>query len=142
MRRSQGCPGTGDPGPKKFTEPVALSSTSPVNLRLPPTALGSGFGLLALRARCKGEGTASAGGPQGGRRRERCNLRKVLEAQRELAVRAACSKGDRTKIHRAGGAFVHLSREPSASAYGTRERLRSTHAPCSVHKPTYSDGQV
>jgi hypothetical protein len=40
-------------GPKKFTEPVALSSTSPVNLRLPPTALGSCFGLLALRARCK-----------------------------------------------------------------------------------------
>src|SRR4051812_45623561 len=40
---------------KKFTEPVALLSTSPVNLRLPPTALGSGFDLLALRARCKRE---------------------------------------------------------------------------------------
>ena len=45
---------------QKFTEPVALSSTFPVNLRLPPTALGSGFDLLALRARCKNESTASA----------------------------------------------------------------------------------
>src|SRR5437763_7014951 len=40
---------------KKFTEPVALSSTFPGNLRLPPTTLGSGFDLLALRARCKRE---------------------------------------------------------------------------------------
>jgi hypothetical protein len=38
---------------KKFTEPVALSSTSPGNFRLPPTAPGNCFGLLALRARCK-----------------------------------------------------------------------------------------
>src|SRR5262252_6823075 len=44
---------------QKFTEPVALSSTSPVNLRLPPTALGSGFDLLALRARCSEETTRS-----------------------------------------------------------------------------------
>src|SRR5581483_12397664 len=47
---------------QKFTEPVALSSTSPVNLRLPPTALGSGFDLLALRARCTGEDRASRHG--------------------------------------------------------------------------------
>ena len=47
-------------GPKKFSEPVALSSTFPVNLRLPPTALGSGFDLLALRARCKREGRGRA----------------------------------------------------------------------------------
>ena len=40
---------------QKFTEPVALSSTSPTNLRLPPTALRSGFDLLALRARCTEE---------------------------------------------------------------------------------------
>jgi hypothetical protein len=40
-------------GPKKFTEPVALLSTTPGNLRLPPTALRSRFDLLALRARCK-----------------------------------------------------------------------------------------
>jgi hypothetical protein len=40
-------------GPKKFTEPVALLSTSPGNLRLAPTALRSRFDLLALRARCK-----------------------------------------------------------------------------------------
>ena len=47
------------PVQKKFTEPVALLSTSPVNLWLPPTALGSGFDLLALRARCKNESTGS-----------------------------------------------------------------------------------
>src|SRR5262249_60581659 len=41
------------------------------------------------------------------------------------------------KIHRAGGAFVHLPREPSASAYGPRERLRSTRAPCSVQEGSY-----
>src|SRR4051794_4726292 len=52
-------------GPKKFTEPVALSSTSPVNLRLPPTALGSGFDLLALRARCKREDRPSDTSRQG-----------------------------------------------------------------------------
>jgi len=40
---------------QKFTEPVSLSSTSPGNLRLPPTALRSGFDLLALRARCTEE---------------------------------------------------------------------------------------
>ena len=51
---------------QKFTEPVALSSTSPVNLRLPPTALRSGFDLLALRARCKKEATRWAGAVQEG----------------------------------------------------------------------------
>src|SRR4051794_41962505 len=36
------------------------------------------------------------------------------------------------KIHRAGCAFVHLPREPSASAYGPSGGLRPTRAPCSV----------
>src|SRR5436190_22409984 len=34
-----------------FAEPISLSSTVLVDLRLPPTALGLGFVLLALRAR-------------------------------------------------------------------------------------------
>src|SRR5256885_16725302 len=42
-----------------------------------------------------------------------------------------------TKIHRAGCAFVHLSYEPSASAYCPQERLRPTRAPCSVQVGTY-----
>ena len=42
------------------------------------------------------------------------------------------------KIHRAGCAFVHLPREPSASAYGPRERLRPTRAPCSVQEGRYT----
>ena len=37
---------------QKFTEPVAFSSTAPTNLWLAPMALGNGFGLLTLRARC------------------------------------------------------------------------------------------
>src|SRR5438874_1762996 len=53
------------PDQKKFTEPVALLSTSPVNLRLPPTALGSGFDLLALRARCKSQSRAPGPSWQG-----------------------------------------------------------------------------
>jgi hypothetical protein len=48
-------------GPKKFTEPVALLSTSPGNLRLPPTAPASCFDLLALRARCKSKPNRPAG---------------------------------------------------------------------------------
>jgi hypothetical protein len=47
-------------------------------------------------------------------------------------------QGRTKKIHRAGGAFVHLSREPSASAYGPQERLRPTRAPCSVQEATYA----
>src|SRR5207244_12636179 len=78
---------------KKFTEPVALLSTSPGNLRLPPTALGSGFDLLALRARCTDEPTACGPGAQGRRERERRNLRTVPRAQHEIAIRVACSKG-------------------------------------------------
>src|SRR3954467_11105227 len=38
---------------KKFTEPVALSSTISADIPLAGTASGTGFVLLALRARCK-----------------------------------------------------------------------------------------
>src|SRR5204863_8619659 len=40
-------------GPKKFAEPVSLSSTTSADLPLPGTAFGTGFVLLALRARRK-----------------------------------------------------------------------------------------
>ena len=63
---------------KKFTEPVALLSTSPVNLRLPPTALGSGFDLLALRARCKSKPRGCGGAVQGAGNGLCRNLRKLL----------------------------------------------------------------
>ncbi len=66
LRRANWCPVPCAPlrTTQKFTEPVALSSTSPVNLWLPPRALGSGFDLLALRARCKNESTGSDVSPQ------------------------------------------------------------------------------
>src|SRR5438477_5989357 len=38
---------------QKRTEPVAFSSTVPVDPQLSPLASGSGFDLLTLRARCK-----------------------------------------------------------------------------------------
>jgi hypothetical protein len=58
---------------KKFTEPVALSSTNPTNLRLAPTALGSSFGLLTLRARCKRQSNgADRRGQAQSRRYARC----------------------------------------------------------------------
>ncbi len=58
---------------QKFTEPVALSSTNPTNLRLAPTALGSGFGLLTLRARCKRQPNADhRGGQAQSQRHVRC----------------------------------------------------------------------
>ena len=40
---------------RKFTEPVALSSTQPTDLSLPRRALRLSFGLVALRARCDSE---------------------------------------------------------------------------------------
>src|SRR5581483_7548755 len=55
---------------KKFTEPVALSSPEPAGFPLPRTALGLGFDLLALRARCKRHTTTRRGGAQGEGRRE------------------------------------------------------------------------
>ena len=39
---------------KKFTEPVALSSTQPADRPLPRRAFGLSFDLLALRARRRG----------------------------------------------------------------------------------------
>src|SRR5256885_9437189 len=46
----------GDPrAAVSFAESISLSSTGSADLRLPPTAFGSGFDLLALRARRKQE---------------------------------------------------------------------------------------
>src|SRR5437763_275018 len=51
-------------GPKKFTEPVALSSPQPTDLPLARTTSRLGFDLLAPRARCKGQSRRRARGPQ------------------------------------------------------------------------------
>ena len=47
-------------GPKKFAEPVSLPSTDSADLPLPGTAFGTGFVLLALRARRKQDTNACA----------------------------------------------------------------------------------
>jgi hypothetical protein len=67
-----------------------------------------------------------------------CVPRKGVRHLCELVARPRVwGRAGPKKIHRAGGAFVHLPREPSASAYGPRERLRPTRAPCSVQGRTY-----
>ena len=71
VRNSAGCRALQRRSDQKFTEPVALSSTFPVNLRLPPTALGSGFDLLALRARCQKNVPSGTGPNQEGRGAEK-----------------------------------------------------------------------
>src|SRR6185295_20159706 len=65
-------------GPKKFAEPVALSSTASADLRLPATAFGSSFDLLALRARRKSESRGPQGADQGVEKRHGRNLRIFL----------------------------------------------------------------
>src|SRR5205823_13852515 len=64
-------------GPKKFAEPVSLSSTLPTDLRLPPTAARLGFDLLALRARRKQHSRGLKGSVQGRKKRKARNLRRL-----------------------------------------------------------------
>jgi hypothetical protein len=52
-------------GPKKFAEPVSLPSTTSADLPLPGTAFGTGFVLLALRARRKQHTNVLAGTVKG-----------------------------------------------------------------------------
>jgi hypothetical protein len=55
-------------GPKKFAEPVSLSSTVSADLPLPGTAFGLGFDLLALRARRKQHTNVCAKGVKGSKK--------------------------------------------------------------------------
>ena len=82
-------------GPQKLTEPVALSSTVPVNLRLPPSALGSGFDLLALRARCTREDRERARQDQGTPAGVSRYLRRIPFSPSTAANRAVRSTGPR-----------------------------------------------
>src|SRR6476660_5181681 len=70
------------------------------------------------------------------------SYRPTLPAPRGRAARTGPKK-----IHRAGCAFVRLSRELSAfrlaaSPYSPQERLRPTRAPCSVQEQTYAVGHA
>ena len=58
------------PGPKVHRAGGAFVHRFPMNFRLPPTALGSDFDLLALRARCTGEHKGLAQARARARRRE------------------------------------------------------------------------
>ena len=65
-------------GPKKFAEPVSLPSTDSADLPLPGTAFGTGFVLLALRARRKQHTNALAVMVKGGQKVKLRNLRIFL----------------------------------------------------------------
>ena len=101
-------------GPKKFTEPVALSSTASADLPLPGTAFGSDFVLLALRARCKGDINALAERVKGskGRLRANCALFFFQQLDSDSCSLPRDQKEDpqlvcgSKKIRRAGFAFV------------------------------------
>ena len=78
----------------RFTEPGALSSTAPVDfppsaLRLPRTASGDDFDLLASRARCKKDSTGSARADA--RVAERENVRKLRHDFHTLRKRLGTS---------------------------------------------------
>src|SRR4029453_12471767 len=65
-------------GPKKFAEPVSLPSTDSADLPLPGTAFGTGFVLLALRARRKQHTNAPADVVKRVRKRHARKLRSFL----------------------------------------------------------------
>ena len=64
--------------PKKFREPVALSSTEPADFPLSRTALELGFDLIALRALCMEEPNAVVRSEQERAERRFCKLRELL----------------------------------------------------------------
>ncbi|MDX6398847.1 MAG: hypothetical protein QOJ43_2255, partial [Gaiellaceae bacterium] len=68
----------------KFSEPGALSSATPTNFRLPPTAYRSGLDLIASRARCKGESRAWRSEGQGLKNRRERKLRLFLFGAAQL----------------------------------------------------------
>ncbi len=71
-------PGVSPLDQKKFTEPVALSSTTPANFRLPPTVARCSFDLPALRARCKGQSRAPWQARQVIRKRKKSQIARTL----------------------------------------------------------------
>ena len=75
-------------GPKKFAEPVTLSSVEPTDLRLPPTAARLDFDLLALRARRKQQAIRSPSVRQEGGRMKRTQFaRRAIRISPNLTER-------------------------------------------------------
>ena len=79
-------------GPKKFTEPVALSSPEPVGFPLSRTALRPSFDLLALRSRCKRDTTTHTQPVQAGGNRNLRSLHYFHFPHTNRAIRVACSR--------------------------------------------------
>jgi hypothetical protein len=83
---------------------------------------------------CTGVQRTADGGGKGGTpiRTPSPTLRAPVPWPRQWRMRS------QEKVHRAGGAFVHSARRPSASAYGRQAELQPTRAPCSVRAGTYA----
>jgi len=106
-------------GPKKFAEPVSLPSTDSADLPLPGTAFGTGFVLLALRARRKQDTNAYAQRVKGSKGAV-CAICALFLFQQRTSVLCSVTRdpkkdevpllGGTKKIRRAGFAFVHRFR--------------------------------
>ena len=102
---------------QRFTEPGALSSTAPIDfppsaLRLPRTASGDDFDLLASRARCKNEAIGRGRGDARPRERNTRNLRTSLR-----------------------GLFGGLPEEARNGTIGSPSRVRFRPPPPSTFRP-------
>src|SRR5262252_7714876 len=88
------------PAQKRFSEPVAVSSTASAGFPtgpcgLPRTTLGCGFDLLPLRARCTGEPRGSVSVRQDPLGRECRKERKLFFSVLGRAVPGAAGRGRR-----------------------------------------------
>ena len=111
-------------GPKKFTEPVALSSTRPVDLPLPRTASVLSFDLLALRARCKEETRDRGGRRSRGATGDCTQFARISDCGRGSP---ACAGSDRHgapngRLRRRAAALLTVAARPHAHRLGRRAR--------------------
>src|SRR5690242_1142221 len=99
---------------KKFTEPGALSSTTPADLPLARTAARLRFDLLASRARCKRHITAGRRAMQEGPEPEIRSLRKISFARSPLEI---------VQVHTKAGRLPGVRRDSSAPVRQAQPRL-------------------
>ncbi len=98
---------------RKFTEPVALSSTPPADLPLPRRAFRLSFDLVTLRARCVEEPMGEA---RLGQARSQSDWRSLRPSSNQEDLRRTGALSRRSRHHRARVRFVS----------GHADRLRLT----------------
>jgi hypothetical protein len=141
-QKLDGITGWGATGPKKFAEPVALSSTPPTSFPLARTTRRLSFDLLALRARRKEDSRRPPRRAQGFSETyfsQNATLSRGLLFARSLLLPLPTTL--RARIRRAGCAFVHSSDGLSACTYNSSSELQPTRAPCSAQAGLYARGR-